>query len=163
MPERYLFALWLLLAAFVVLLDQSTKIAVMSGLGYGDSVSITPFFNLVLVFNTGAAFSLLAGAGGWQHWFFVSLALGVSAWIIWMLYRHARSCSLSVALSLVLGGALGNLADRLRLGAVVDFLDFHWGGWHWPAFNVADAAIVIGVAWLLVAHWGTATEEGSQA
>ena len=116
-----------------------------------ETFEVLPFFNLVLVFNSGAAFSFLADAGGWQKWFFVVLALAISTWIVVMLKRHAADVLQSTALALVLGGALGNVIDRLRFGAVVDFLDFHVAGAHWPAFNVADSAITVGVL-LLVWH-----------
>ena len=142
---------WLLLAGGVIVADFLTKAWVLSAFQPHETVAVLPFFNLVLVFNAGAAFSFLAQAGGWQKWFFVVLALAISAWIVVMLWRHANDRLQSVALALVLGGALGNVIDRLRFGAVVDFLDFHVAGWHWPAFNVADSAISIGVA-LLVWH-----------
>jgi len=145
------FRRWLLLAGGVIVADFLTKAWVLSAFQPHESIAVLPFFNLVLVFNAGAAFSFLAGAGGWQKWFFVVLALAISAWIIVMLRRHAEDRLQSFALALVLGGALGNVIDRLRFGAVVDFLDFHVAGWHWPAFNVADSAITVGVL-LLVLH-----------
>lgn len=135
---------WLALAAGVVVLDQATKLAVLARFFHGEVLPVTSFFNLVLAFNPGAAFSFLAGAGGWQKWFFVALALGISAWIILELRRHPGEGRLCLALSLIMGGALGNVIDRFAYGAVVDFLDFYWGGWHWPAFNVADSAICVG-------------------
>jgi signal peptidase II len=141
--------IWFGLAALVVGLDQATKLLVLSRFFLGETLSVTGFFNLVLVFNSGAAFSFLAGAGGWQKWFFVAVALAISAWLIVMIRHHATERLLPAALALVLGGALGNVIDRLRFGAVVDFLDFHFAGWHWPAFNVADSAITVGVALLL--------------
>ena len=141
--------LWLGLAAAVIALDQATKAWIMAVFQTGETLFVTPFFNLVLVFNRGAAFSFLAGAGGWQKWFFVVLALAISAWLAVLLRRHAGERLLSLSLSLILGGALGNVVDRLRFGAVADFLDFHAAGWHWPAFNVADSAITVGVALML--------------
>ena len=141
---------WLALAGVVIALDQSTKAAVTAAFRLGESLPLTEFFNLVFVFNRGAAFSFLAGAGGWQKWFFVILALGVSVWLIAMLRQNAGDRLLSTALALILGGALGNVVDRLRYDAVVDFLDFHWAGWHFPAFNVADSAISVGVALMLL-------------
>ena len=108
-----------------------------------------PFFNLALVFNPGAAFSFLSDAGGWQRWFFVALALAVSVWLTLLIRSHAAERLLPLAAALILGGALGNVIDRIRFGAVVDFLDVHAAGWHWPAFNVADAAISMGVALLI--------------
>ncbi len=138
--------LWLGIAAVVVLLDQVTKITMSRLLAYGQSEQVTGFFNLVMVYNPGAAFSFLANAGGWQRWFFSALALAVSIFIVWMLHRNASQRMFCWSLSLILGGAVGNLIDRLAYGHVIDFLDFHVGGWHWPAFNVADAAITIGAA-----------------
>ena len=137
------------LAALVVVLDQVTKQWVIDSFRLMESLTVTSFFNLVLVLNPGASFSFLAGAGGWQKWFFVVLALGVSVWLVIMLRQHAGEKLLPLALSLILGGALGNVIDRLRFDAVVDFLDFYIGNYHWPAFNIADSAICIG-AMLLV-------------
>jgi signal peptidase II len=135
---------WLGLAALVIILDQASKYAVTQWLGGGRSVEVTSFFNFVLVYNTGAAFSFLASAAGWQRLFFIGIAVVASVWIVVMLRRHAGELLLCLALSLILGGALGNLIDRIWLGAVTDFLDFHFAGWHWPAFNVADSAITCG-------------------
>ncbi|MDP2826570.1 MAG: signal peptidase II [Sulfuritalea sp.] len=140
---------WLALAVLVVVLDQASKLWVLGSFRLLESASVTPFFNLVLVFNSGAAFSFLAGAGGWQKWFFVILALGISLWLLSLLRKHAQERLLPAALSLILGGAIGNVIDRLRFDAVVDFLDFHVAGYHWPAFNVADSAITVGVALML--------------
>ena len=155
---------WLALAAVVVMLDQASKAWVLASFRDMESMVVTPFFNLVLVYNSGAAFSFLAGAGGWQKWFFVALALGISAWLLGMLRHHARERLLPAALALILGGAIGNVIDRLRFDAVVDFLDFHLAGYHWPAFNVADSAITVGVA-LMLWHqfrFGKDTETGTQ-
>ncbi len=138
--------LWLGIAAVIVLLDQLSKITMSRLLAYGQSEYLTSFFNLVMVYNKGAAFSFLADSGGWQRWFFSALALSVSLFIVWMLNRNANQRMFCWSLSLILGGAVGNLIDRLVHGHVIDFLDFHVGGWHWPAFNVADAAITIGAA-----------------
>lgn len=143
-------ARWLGLATLVVLLDQASKAWVLASFRYLESVVVTPFFNLVLVYNSGAAFSFLAGAGGWQKWFFVALALGISAWIIRMLLAHPEQKRQNLALTLILGGALGNVIDRVAYGAVVDFLDFHLAGWHWPAFNVADSGITVGAVLLVL-------------
>lgn len=143
-------ARWLALAAAVIVADFVTKLAVLQNLRPGETIELTSFFNLVLVFNRGAAFSFLSDAGGWQRWFFTVLALTISAWIVVMLRRHAGERLLPLALSLVLGGALGNVVDRLRFGVVVDFLDVHVAGWHWPAFNVADSAITVGAVLLVV-------------
>ncbi len=143
------FVRWLGLASLIVLADFLTKAWVLASLHHGERLEVTGFFNLVLVMNRGAAFSFLAGAGGWQRWFFVVLALAISAWLVTLIRRHAAATLLPLACALVLGGALGNVIDRLRFGAVVDFLDFHVAGWHWPAFNLADAAITLGVILLL--------------
>lgn len=138
--------LWLGIAAVIVLLDQLTKITMSRLLAYGQSEPVTSFFNLVMVYNKGAAFSFLANSGGWQRWFFSALALAVSIFIVWMLNRNASQRMFCWSLALILGGAVGNLIDRVAYGHVIDFLDFHVGGWHWPAFNVADGAITIGAA-----------------
>lgn len=143
------FIRWLMLSGGIIAADFLTKAWVLGSFHLGESLAVTDFFNLVLVFNSGAAFSFLAGAGGWQKWFFVILALAISVWLIIMIRHHAAERLLPAALALVLGGALGNVIDRLRFGAVVDFLDVHVAGWHWPAFNVADSAITIGVVLLL--------------
>ncbi|MBM3372894.1 MAG: lipoprotein signal peptidase [Betaproteobacteria bacterium] len=140
---------WLILSAVVVVIDQWTKHEAVAALAGWPPLEVTAFFNLVLVYNTGAAFSFLAGAGGWQREFFIGIALVVSVWIIWLLHRHPRQTLFCAALALVLGGAIGNVIDRVLLGAVVDFLDFHAAGWHWPAFNVADSAITCGAALLI--------------
>ena len=140
---------WQLLSGVVVTLDQISKYVVVEKLANQPPVEVTSFFNLLLVYNRGAAFSFLAGAGGWQREFFTGIALFASAWIIWLLHRHPRQTLFSLALALVLGGAIGNVIDRLMIGAVVDFLDFHAFGWHWPAFNVADSAITCGAALLV--------------
>lgn len=146
-------SLWLGLAGLLIVLDQASKFWVLASFRLGERLVVADYFNLVLVFNSGAAFSFLADAGGWQKWFFVVLALAISVWLVLMLRQHVASRPderlLPTALTLVLGGALGNVIDRLRFGAVVDFLDFHVAGWHWPAFNVADSAITVGVALLL--------------
>lgn len=140
---------WLILAGIVVVIDQATKHAAVAALAGQPPVEVTSFFNLLLVYNRGAAFSFLAGAGGWQRELFTVIALAASAWIIWLLYRYPRQRLFCLALALVLGGALGNVIDRIMIGAVVDFLDFHAWGWHWPAFNVADSAITCGAVLLV--------------
>jgi len=138
--------LWLGIAVILVLLDQVSKITMSRLLVYGQSEMITPYFNLVMVYNQGAAFSFLANSGGWQRWFFSGLALVVSLVIIWMLHKNATQRLFCWALTLILGGAVGYLIDRLLYGHVIDFLDFHIGTLHWPAFNVADSAITVGAA-----------------
>lgn len=149
---------WFGLSALVIILDQLTKLWLVSVLPPGDSFSVTGFFNFVHVYNEGAAFSFLSNAGGWQRWLFTALSLGISVWLAIMIWQHSGDRLQSLALSLVLGGALGNLIDRVRLGAVVDFLDAHWAGAHFPAFNVADSAITIGVLLLV---WQQLTERKS--
>jgi len=139
---------WLWLAGVVIVLDQASKAIILSLLRPGDSRVVTPFFNWVLTFNPGAAFSFLSDAGGWQRWFFTALALGVSVWIVAMLRRHTGEFRLSLALAMILGGALGNVIDRIRFGAVVDFVQWHAAGYAWPAFNVADSAITLGAVLL---------------
>ena len=140
---------WLALSALIVALDQLTKHVVTQSLVAGKAVVVTPFFNLVMVHNPGAAFSFLSDAAGWQRWLFVAIALIASAWIIWLLNKYPRQTLFSLALSLVLAGAVGNVVDRVFIGAVVDFLDFHAFGWHWPAFNIADSAISCGAVLLV--------------
>lgn len=140
---------WLALSGAIIAADLATKAWMSSIFRYGEVREVTSFFNLVLVHNTGAAFSFLANAGGWQRWFFAAVSIVISAVIVAMLRRHGHNRLLAGALALVLGGALGNLHDRLRFGYVVDFVQLHAGGYYWPAFNVADSAITIGVALLL--------------
>lgn len=140
---------WLALSVAVIALDLATKAWASATFRPGEFREVLPFFNLVLAHNTGAAFSFLAGAGGWQRWFFTAITLAISAVLVVLLRRSGDKPLLAAAFALVLGGALGNLYDRLTLGYVVDFLDFHWGGAHFPAFNVADSAITVGVALLL--------------
>lgn len=136
--------------AFIILaLDLATKHWVESIMVYGQHIPITSFFNLVLTYNAGAAFSFLSDAAGWQRWFLSSIALIASIVIIFLLRKYTDNMLFCLALSLVLGGALGNLWDRITLGHVVDFLDFYIGSYHWPAFNVADSAIFIGAVLLI--------------
>lgn len=141
---------WLLIAAVVIALDQLTKIAITANFGLHEGEVITGFFNLVRAHNPGAAFSFLAGAGGWQRWFFTALAAAASVFIVWMLRRHGHERMLSLALSLILGGAIGNAIDRLWHGHVIDFLQFHWQGRAFPSFNLADSAITLGAILLIV-------------
>ncbi len=138
----------------VLALDQLTKLWVLATFQPYEVLPVLPAFNLTLVFNTGAAFSFLSDAGGWQRWFFIGLTGLVSiALLLWLTRLRQHERFTAIALSMILGGALGNLVDRVRLGKVVDFLDFYWRQWHWPAFNVADSAITVGVAILLFASW----------
>ncbi len=144
------FAAWLLVAVVIIMLDQASKAWVVSAIALNDGFVVTDFFNLVFVFNRGAAFSFLSGADGWQRWLFLALAIAISVWLAWMIRQHAAERLQPAALSLILGGAIGNAVDRVIHGAVVDFLDFHYAGWHFWAFNVADSAISVGVALLLL-------------
>jgi signal peptidase II len=142
---------WTWISVLVLALDQLTKQLASSYLHYAEPVAVMPLFNLTLVHNTGAAFSFLSQAGGWQRWFFAAIALLVSAGLLlWLKRLSAEKVWEAVALTLVLGGALGNVWDRILLGYVVDFLDFYYGNWHWPAFNVADMAISGGAAILII-------------
>jgi len=140
---------WLALAAVVVLLDQITKVLILSAFQYGEIHTVTSFFDIVRAHNTGAAFSFLAYAGGWQRWLFVALAFAAVAFIGFMLKRHGHQTMFSLALSLILGGAVGNVIDRLVHGYVVDFIQVHRGGWYFPAFNLADSAITLGAILLI--------------
>lgn len=140
---------WLVLAALIVVADQATKHAAVAYFAAHPPIAVTAFFNLVLVYNPGAAFSFLSDAGGWQRFFFIAIALAASAWILLLLRKHSGERLFALALTLILAGAVGNAIDRLLVGLVVDFLDFHAFGWHWPAFNVADTAITCGAALLV--------------
>lgn len=147
---------WLWIPAVVTVVDQITKLLALAYLKAGD-ITVTPFFNLALAFNTGAAFSFLANAGGWQNLFFVGVAIVVSIVILMMARRlGASDGQVMVGLMLVLGGAIGNVIDRVRLGYVVDFIDLHYRGWHWPTFNVADSAITVGAVLLVLDALGIA-------
>ncbi|CAN7228163.1 signal peptidase II [Rhizobacter sp. LjRoot28] len=141
---------WLGVALLVIVLDQFTKTLILQYFQYGDSRTVTSFFNLVRVHNTGAAFSFLAGASGWQRWFFVGLGAVAAIFIVWMLRSHGGQRMFAWALSLILGGALGNVIDRLLHGYVVDFLQVHYAGRAFPSFNVADAAITVGAVLLIL-------------
>ncbi|TXH88299.1 MAG: lipoprotein signal peptidase [Rhodoferax sp.] len=141
---------WLGLAFILLLADQFTKILIVGYYHLGDSTYVTSFFNVVRVHNTGAAFSFLASAGGWQRWFFTAIGVIAAIVIVWMIRSHPGQKLFCFAMACILSGALGNVIDRLLYGYVVDFLDFHWAGWHFPAFNVADSAITIGAACLIL-------------
>ncbi|MGO2234761.1 lipoprotein signal peptidase [Marinomonas sp. UCMA 3892] len=155
---------WWALALILFVLDWVTKQAVVSNLFYGQEIAVFPFFDLTLRYNTGAAFSFLAQAGGWQRWFFSLIALAVVVGISWRLVKIAETNRLeSLALTFVLGGAIGNLYDRLVYGHVVDFLQFHWQqSWYFPAFNLADSAITIGVILMLLESFVTKKQEGTK-
>jgi len=140
---------WLGVALAVIAADHLTKWWISSTLAYQEAIPVLPFFSLVRVHNTGAAFSLLADAGGWQRWFFIAIGVIATVIIVRLLKRHGHEPGLAFPLAMVLGGALGNVIDRVVLGHVVDFLYFHYRGFAWPAFNVADAAISVGAALLI--------------
>ena len=140
---------WSGLILVVIALDQATKLYFHSNFRLGERVNVLPFFDWILAYNPGAAFSFLANAGGWQRWFFVGVGIAVSIVLAGLLWRGVASRLETAAYVGLIGGALGNVADRLRLGAVVDYLDLHWRGMHWPAFNLADM-LVVGSAGLLV-------------
>jgi len=142
---------WLGIAFIVILIDQITKITITRMFTHGEEKPLTGFFNLVLAYNEGAAFSFLAAQGGWQRWFFAGIAIVAVLFIIHLLRKHAGQRMFCWALALIMGGALGNLIDRVAYGHVIDFLDFHWRGiGHFPAFNVADSAICIGAFLFIV-------------
>jgi signal peptidase II len=140
---------WLWLALLVIVLDQVTKHMILASFRPGEDLPLTPFASLVLAFNRGAAFSFLADGSGWQRWFFALIAVAACAAMLWFLRRGGRAL-FCAGLALIIGGALGNLYDRLTLGHVVDFLLLHYRGWYYPAFNVADTAITIGAAALVI-------------
>lgn len=140
---------WIFLSLMVLALDQFTKYAVLANFTPGETRPILPFFSLILTFNTGAAFSFLADAGGWQRPLFIGLALAASVWIVFLLRKYWRNTLFSLALSLILGGALGNVIDRIVAGKVTDFLLFYYDRFSWPAFNLADTAITIGAVLLV--------------
>ncbi|MGL4667012.1 MAG: signal peptidase II [Saezia sp.] len=150
LSSRKIFCLWLALACALIAADQWLKMLVVDQFLHGQSVSLTSFFNLVRAHNTGAAFSFLADAGGWQHWFFVGVASVVVVSILVMLWYNSTQKMISFAMACILAGAIGNVIDRVRLGYVVDFLDFHWGSMHFPAFNLADIAICVGAGVLIL-------------
>lgn len=141
---------WLGLALILLIADQFTKVLILGYYRLGDATTVTSFFNIVRVHNTGAAFSFLASASGWQRWFFTAIGVVAALFIVWMLKSHPGQKLFSFALACILGGAVGNVIDRTLHGYVVDFLDVHYAGWHFPAFNIADAAISIGAVCLIL-------------
>ena len=141
---------WLGIALIVILIDQFTKTLILGSFQLNDSHTVTSFFNVVRVHNSGAAFSFLAGASGWQRWFFVGLGAVAALFIVWMLRSHSGQRLFSWALALILGGALGNVIDRLMHGYVVDFIQVHYQTWYFPSFNVADSAITVGAILLIL-------------
>lgn len=156
MPNR-----WYALAALVVVLDQLSKLWIVARFEFGEVLPLLAVFDLVLAHNTGAAFSFLNDAGGFQRWLFSGIAIAAAFWIIWLLRKHAEEKWFALALALILGGALGNLIDRIAYGYVIDFLSFHWDGHYFPAFNLADSAITLG-AILLIADNLKGKPHGSQ-
>ncbi|MGZ4959438.1 MAG: signal peptidase II [Methylomonas sp.] len=146
---------WLWVSALVLVLDQASKLAVDASMRLYESIPLLPYFNLTYAHNTGAAFSFLAEAGGWQRWLFAGLAVAMIGMIgVWLSRLQKHETLMAVALSLVLGGAVGNLIDRIAYGYVIDFLDVYYENWHWPAFNIADSAICIGVGLMLLESFG---------
>ena len=141
---------WLGLALLILMADQFTKVLILGYYQLGDATYVTRFFNVVRVHNSGAAFSFLANAGGWQRWLFTGIGIAAALFIVWMLKSHAGQKLFSFALACILGGAVGNVIDRSLYGYVVDFLDFNYAGWHFPAFNIADSAITIGAVCLIL-------------
>ena len=141
---------WLALALVIVIADQFTKVLIMGYYRLGDSTYLTPFLNIVRAHNTGAAFSFLAGASGWQRWLFTLIGVVATVFIVWMLRSHPGQKLFSFSLACILGGAIGNVIDRLMHGYVVDFIQVHWKQWYFPAFNVADSAITIGAIGLIL-------------
>ena len=141
---------WLALALLILIADQFTKVLILGTYRLGDSTTITSFFNIVRVHNSGAAFSFLASASGWQRWFFTVIGIGAAIFIVWLLRSHAAQKLFSFSLACLLGGAVGNVIDRLLHGYVVDFVQLHYRGWYFPAFNVADAAITAGAVGLIL-------------
>lgn len=155
---------WLWLTALVIAIDLGTKAMATAMLSYGVSVPVIPMFNLTLLHNTGAAFSFLAGAAGWQRWFFIVLAIGVSGVLAyWLRNLRRHETWTAIAIALILGGALGNVYDRIVHGYVVDFLHFYWQDWHFPAFNVADIAITIGAAMMVLDVFRKPADSGEDA
>ena len=149
-PSKSALQPWLVLALILLIADQFTKVLILGYYQLGDSSPVTGFFNIVRVHNSGAAFSFLSSASGWQRWFFTAIGLGAAVFIVYMLRAHPGQKLFSFALACILGGAIGNVIDRLLHGYVVDFLDFHYAGTHFPAFNIADSAISIGAACLIL-------------
>jgi signal peptidase II len=148
--SKYGLAPWLAIAALVLLIDQLTKITVVRLFSYGESQAVTSFFNLVLIYNKGAAFSFLSTESGWQRYLFTGLGIAAALFIIFLLKRHAGQRMFCTALALILGGAIGNVVDRIAYGHVIDFLDFYMRNWHWPAFNIADSAICVGAVLFVI-------------
>jgi signal peptidase II len=141
---------YLFLALFVLIADQVSKWWAQMSLPMAQAIKVTDFLNWFLIYNPGAAFSFLSQAGGWQRWFFTIIGIIAAVVIIWLLQKNTQDRPFCIALALILGGAIGNVLDRLLYGAVVDFIDVHYQGWHWPAFNLADSAISIGATLIVI-------------
>ena len=144
------FLLWIGLSIVVIILDQISKLVVLATIPHRSSIRVNDFLNWVLVFNPGAAFSFLADGAGWQKWFFIAIGLIATLVMIWLLFRHAKQSIFCFSISMILGGAVGNLIDRFTHGAVVDFIDVYYRQYHWPAFNLADSAITLGTFLLIL-------------
>ena len=154
-------ARWLWVSVFIVVFDQASKFAVLAMMELYQTIAVMPYVNFTYVHNTGAAFSFLSQAGGWQRWFFAFFAVVMSlVLLVWLIRLKPHERLLAVALSLVLGGAIGNLIDRVALGYVIDFIDVYYQSWHWPVFNIADCAITIGVALLVLDSFLSKEVEG---
>lgn len=155
---------WTILSLVIIILDQITKAMATANLTMFDPVAIMPMLNFTLMHNEGAAFSFLADAGGWQRWFFSVLAFVISiVLIVWIKRLKTEEKMLAVSLSLILGGAVGNLIDRVRFGYVVDFIDVYYDAMHWPAFNIADSAITIGAVWMIITSFRQPAEEKTES
>jgi len=141
---------WLIIALFLIGLDQVTKLAIANLFQLGQHQVVTSWFNLVRVHNSGAAFSFLADAGGWQRWFFVGLGIAAVVYLGFLIARHASQTWFALAATMIIAGAVGNTIDRLAWGHVIDFIDLHAAGWHWPAFNVADSLISVGAVLFII-------------
>jgi len=153
---------WLILSLVVVGVDQWSKGLILSAFVWGAGQPVTDFFNIIRVHNTGVAFSFMASNEGWQRWFFSVLGLLASIMIAWLLMTNSTAKLFSFSLAMIMGGAIGNVIDRLRLGYVVDFLDFHWQTWHFPAFNAADSAITLGAICLILDELLKVTQKKGQ-
>ena len=150
---------WLWLTGLVIALDQASKWIMVSWLSLYETVAVIPYFNLTMAHNRGAAFSFLANEGGWQRWFFIGLALVISVGLFFWLAKSAKTKMEAISISMILGGAIGNVIDRVYFGYVIDFLDVYYGSYHWPAFNIADAAICIGAALLIIDSFTAKSED----
>lgn len=150
---------WLWLTGLVIALDQASKWIMVSWLSLYETVAVIPYFNLTMAHNTGAAFSFLANESGWQRWFFVGLALAISVGLFIWLAKSAKTKMEAISISMILGGAIGNVIDRVYFGYVIDFLDVYYGSYHWPAFNIADSAICIGAVLLIIDSFTAKSED----